>query len=146
MGNGSKTTYAAAQIINALFGGQPLVVPGTWYLAGSLLPYTDAADGSALNEPVGNGYFRTPIVNDLTNWPLSNPGELKIAAIEIATPAASGGDWGDLQSAYLCDDPVAGNAWFGGNLLDIENNPTRLTIIDGGLLAFLAGNFIIDED
>lgn len=143
---GSKTNYGEAQVAAALLGGVALVVPATWYLAFSTAAYTDAADATALSEPVGNAYARVAIANNTTNFPAPAGDPTSVAnAVAIVSPTATG-NWGTIRSAYLCDAASGGHAWLGADLGADPASPTPITVVNGGSISIPISAFSVSED
>jgi len=53
-------------LLDSWFGAVALSVPGTWYASLSTAAPTEA--GTNFVEPVGNGYARVAITNNLSNF------------------------------------------------------------------------------
>lgn len=62
-----KTNYANKKIQAAIYGGQPLGAPATFYAAWSTT--TPNQDGSNFTEPAVGGYARVAITNNQANFP-----------------------------------------------------------------------------
>ncbi len=69
----------------------PLAVP-TVFIA--LSTTTPNSTGGNFTEPVGNGYARVAVANDVTQWPAATAG-VKTNGADIDFPAASG-PWGTV--------------------------------------------------
>jgi hypothetical protein len=107
---GKLTEYGASQIMNFVFGGTPMNVPGFWYAG-----YTTGVSGQNTigAEPGGGGYERKAIANTS-----GSGGEWTVATAQLKQnindiiwqPATS--NHGTAQSIVLFDSPNNGNAWF----------------------------------
>lgn len=107
---GKLTNYGASQIMNFIFGGVPMNIPGFWYAAYTLGTSTPAAIGS---EPGGGGYERKAIANTSGTggeWTVATT-QIKHNTNDIIWDAATS-NHGTAQSIVLYDSPNNGNAWF----------------------------------
>lgn len=116
-------TGVTEDLLDVMLGNaldQPLAIP-TVFLA--LSTADPGIDGTGFVEPVGNGYGRVAVANDLTQWPAATAGVKKNGA-DIDFPeatdlwgtvthfgifvAASGGSpaaWGELDTSQSPDSP-----------------------------------------
>lgn len=62
-----KTNFANSKIQAALYGGQALGTPASWYIGWSTT--TPNQDGSNFTEPSVGGYARVAVTNNTTNFP-----------------------------------------------------------------------------
>ena len=138
---GSKTDWFEKALLDNLFGGTSLTVPGTWYVALSTAAYSDAATGASMSEVTGGGYARAAATNNSTNFPAATGTSpaTKTTGAAITFPAATAG-WGTVTSFYLCDALTSGNAWYGGDL------SASKTIQTGDTASFASGQLSVTED
>jgi len=101
------TYFLDNKLIDSVFGGVVYSPPATLYFGLSTTAPT--ASGTNITEPVGNGYARVAITNNITNFPISVNGS-KTNANTIIYPISSG-SWGTITH-YLVYDALTG-----GNLL-----------------------------
>lgn len=106
------------------------VLPSTLYWG--LLLAAPNNDGSGVSEPVGNGYARISLANNLTQWPAATA-RAKTHANDIVFPAASGGNWG-LVSHFGGFDALSG-----GTLRCFGALATPRQVNDTDIFRFLAG-------
>lgn len=117
------TDYAENKIVDALFRGQPLNAPTTWYVA--LHTTTDNDAGTARVEVTGGSYARVAIASTLANWAGTQGAGTTVAstgssgttsnngAITFAAPTAN---WGTIVGMGLYDALTGGNEWVYGAL------------------------------
>lgn len=117
------TDYAENKIVDALFRGQPLNAPATWYVALHTTADNDA--GTARVEVAGGSYARVPITATLANWAGTQGAGTTVAstgssgttsnngAITFAAPTAN---WGTVAGMGLYDALTGGNEWVYGAL------------------------------
>lgn len=113
---GSLANQTEQAVLNHWFGSTTPSVPVTYYLA--LSTTIPADDGTNVTEPVGNGYERVAVTNNTTNFPgasIGNP-TVKTNGTTIIWPTASGGSWGNIQSAPIYDAASGGNMIAAGTL------------------------------
>jgi hypothetical protein len=106
-----KANYLSNQTLNKWLGGAAgASAPATVYLA-----LGTACDATGLTgEPVGNGYSRTGITNNTTNFPTTST-QTKSNAVAVTTATASG-NWGTLGFGALYDAASTGNMLYWGPL------------------------------
>lgn len=122
-------------ILEELFGAAALAAPGTLYFG--LCTACDE-DGTVVGEPSGNGYERKSITNDGSLWGAASAGVVaNVAAITFA--AASGGDWGALDTWF-----IANHATNDGAAIIVYGPLTvEKTITDGDTASFAIGALTI---
>ena len=79
------------------------------HVAGTSVSYHPGNDGSAMREPVGNGYARKDVANNATEFPAAT-GRQQTNANQIDFAAASGGNWG-LVTHVAVNSAVSGTDW-----------------------------------
>ncbi|MDR1276374.1 MAG: hypothetical protein LBL72_08370 [Candidatus Accumulibacter sp.] len=133
------TDHAENKVIDALFRGQALGAPTTWYLA---LSTAVRSDSGTPTEPSGKGYARVAVVANLDNFK-STQGAAGVAssgttgatsnAVAITFPESTG-SWGTIKSAWFMSAATGGNAWMSIDL-------TTQVAVSGGdfTLSFAAG-------
>jgi hypothetical protein len=104
---GSFTNFLEDELLDHVFGASAYTAPVTLYFLASTTTISD--DGTGATEPVGNNYARTPVTNNLTNFPAASSGA-KANGTAILWPEATG-SWGTLL------DIAANDASSGGNML-----------------------------
>ncbi len=132
------TDQRKAEILNALYGGAALTVGANIHVALSTTTPTSA--GANFTEPVGSGYARVQVANNVTNFPaatVANPA-VKNNGTEIAFPAATG-NWGTVTHFGLW------TAATGGTLLDWGALPTSKTIGAGDTARFAVGALVMRQ-
>ena len=135
---GGKCADLQRKSLDHNLGGPDYVRPGTVYIALSTQPFDPDATGSALDEVVGASYARIAVTNDATEWPAASGSDPATKApandIDFGTNTE---DWGIIQSAYVLDDAVAGNAMYGADALVAYPAPTGThVVIQGGTWNF----------
>lgn len=110
--------------------GATTILPATVYIG--LMTAAPAANGSGVVEPVGNGYARMPVVNNVTNWPAASA-RTKTHAFDITFPTATGAGWGTVTHVGIFDALTAGNL----RLYDALSIPRLVAATD--IYRFLAG-------
>ena len=135
---GSKSNYLENALLNGVLGGPQFTLPANVYVALSLVVYSDAATGAAMDEVTGGGYARVALTNDATSWPAAASGS-KSNGVTITYPAASS-DWTTVRSFYICDALSGGNVLYGGDLSTVREVRT------GDTAAFAASSLTITED
>ena len=124
---GYFTDYANGKVLDQVFGGAPYPPPATLYLGLSQIP---ANKNGSVNEPVGGGYARVAVTNNLANFPAASVGT-KANASTATFPSPSGA-WGTLVCLFVCD------AASGGNVLAMADLTVAKTINSGGTPATVA--------
>jgi hypothetical protein len=105
------------------------LLPGTVYIG--LMLSAPLRDGTSVVEPVGNGYARVAVVNNLTQWPAA-AARRKTHANDIVFPTASGA-WGTLTHFGIFDSASAGALL----IADALSNPRTVNATD--IFRFQAG-------
>lgn len=117
------TNYAENKVIDALFRGQALGVPATWYVA--LYTSDPTETGAAGTEITGGSYARVAVTASLANFAgTQSAGSTTAssgtggqtsnnAAITFPAPTAN---WGVASHFGILDASTAGNAWIYGAL------------------------------
>jgi hypothetical protein len=117
------TDYAENKIVDAVFRGQPLNAPATFYVG--LFTTSDNDAGSARVEVSGGSYARVAITSSLANWAGTQGAGTTVAssgtsgttsnnnAINFAAPTAN---WGSVAGLGLFDAATGGNEWVYGVL------------------------------
>lgn len=116
------TTYASLRHLNFDFNGVSYSGPATWYVGFR----------SAGVELSGNGYSRTALIADGTNFPTTATNVMS-NGVEFVSATATGGNWAQADEVALYDDPTAGNLWY-WDMLD-----TPFTLAEGRFRTFAAG-------
>jgi hypothetical protein len=110
------TNHAENKVIDALFRGQALGAPTTWYLA---LSTAVRSDSGAPTEPSGNGYARVAVVANLDNFKgtqgaagaaSSGTSGTTSNAVAITFPESTD-SWGTIQSVWFMSASSGGQAW-----------------------------------
>ena len=117
---GYLTDHVNNKVLDCLFGGRPLAPAPELYVGLSL---TRAYKGGYVAEPIGTGYARVAVPNDLTHFPAATLGR-KSNAVAITFPEARTG-WGSILSVFVADAPS------GGNVLAVADLPSARTVIPG---------------
>lgn len=143
---GSKTDWFEKALLDNLFGGAALTVPGTWYIALSTSAYAETATGASMNEvsTTNTGYGRASAVNTSASFSgaTGSSPTSKTTNTAITFPGCTNATWGTVVSFYLCDAAAAGagNAWYGGDLTASKS------IQPGDTASFASGQLTITED
>ena len=113
----SLTDYAENKLIDAVFRGQSLGAPATWYVG---LLTSACSDSSAGTEVSGGSYARVAVTAGLTQWAgTQSAGSTSAssgtggqtsnnAAITFPAPTAN---WGSVTHFALYDAASGGNQW-----------------------------------
>jgi len=111
------TDYAENKIVDAVFRGQSLGAPATFYVALFTAACNDAGGGT---EVTGGSYARVAVASSLANWAgTQSAGSTTAssgtggqtsnnAAITFPAPTAN---WGTVTHFALLDASTAGNMW-----------------------------------
>ncbi|WP_153117387.1 phage tail fiber protein [Rhodocyclus tenuis] len=119
---GAITDVGENKIVDALFRGQALAAPATWYVGAGTDVCADAGNGA---EPSGNGYARVAVSASLAAWAGTQGAGTAVASSGISgltsnnatiTFPVSTGAWGTIQSVRWYDASTGGNAWVCANL------------------------------
>lgn len=138
---GRITLWGAGQLISTMFG-RAQEVPASYHLAMiKTIPPTPYVSGAELDEPIGMGYGRVEIPNNLTYW--SNQGQIQVGILNAdANYAQATGDWGDLKYWALCNATVDGYVYFIGSLeTPIRVNNADTVQVQAGDLGVTVGPF-----
>ena len=114
---GFLTDYVNSMVLDCLFGGQTLTPPPALHIGLSL---TVAYKGGYVAEPLGQGYARVAVPNDLIHFPPATLGR-KSNALAITFPEPVAG-WGLIRSVFVAD------AAQGGNVLAMADLPSPRTV------------------
>lgn len=93
-------------MLDTLYGGVATIAPAIYYHG--LSTTEPASDGTNVTEPVGNGYARVAVTNNLTNFPAAAL-RSKSNGTVITFPAPTPGDWGVVEWVPLYDAATSGN-------------------------------------
>lgn len=132
----SLTNYSENLILNSIFGGATLTPPSTLYFGLSTTSVQD--DGSGITEPIGNGYTRVGVANNITLFPTTTT-SAKSNGSTVSFPSASG-SWGNIKDFFVSDSAINGNIICYGTL-SISKDVTS-----GDILSFGVGNLTITLD
>lgn len=114
---GALTDYAENKIVDAVFRGQSLPVPATWYVALYTACPTDSTAGT---EVTGGSYARVAVTASLANFAGTQSAGSTTAssgtggttsnngAVTFPAPTAN---WGVITCWGLVDASTAGNIW-----------------------------------
>lgn len=137
------TDYAENKLVDAIFRGQPLGNPSTWYIGLS----TDLrADNNPGTEVTGGAYARQAVAASLANWAgtqgagttvvSSGTGGTTSNNVTITFPESTAA-WGEIKSVQFWDSLSGGNCWKSINLstpfnvsgagITVKFNPATLT-------------------
>ena len=117
---GFLTDFTNNNVLDCLFGGRAMIPPHELHIGLSL---TKAYKGGYIAEPLGAGYARVAIPNDLIHFPSASLGQ-KSNASAITFPEPSAG-WGSIRSVFVADAPQ------GGNVLAMADLPLPRTVGSG---------------
>ncbi len=117
---GFLTDYVNNKVLDCFFGGRALAPPLELHVGLSL---TRAYKGGYVAEPLGEGYERVAIPNDLIHFSRASLGR-KSNASAITFPEPSAG-WGCILSVFVAD------AAEGGNVLAMADLPSPRTVGQG---------------
>ena len=132
----SYSDYLENELLDHWLGNSAYTAPATVYVGLSTADPLD--DGSGLAEPVGNGYARVSVTNNLTEWPAAVGGS-KNNANDVTFPLATG-SWGTITHFALFD------AATGGNMLGSGALTSSRTVSDGDQPRFAAGEITVTLD
>lgn len=111
------TNYAENKLVDAVFRGQTLGAPATWYIGLDTVACTEAGGGT---EVTGGSYARVAVTSGLTQFAGTQSAGSTVASsgtggttsnnavITFPTPTAG---WGTVVSVRWWDATSAGNAW-----------------------------------
>lgn len=113
----SLTNYAENKHTDALWRGQPLGAPATWYFGLVISASDDATPGTEVS---GGGYARVAVPATLANFSGTQGAGTTTASsgtsgttsnnIAITFPAPTA-NWGVVTGVVVYDAPTGGNAW-----------------------------------
>ena len=126
---GFLTDYVNNKVLDCLFGGRPLAPSPALHVGLSL---TRAYKGGYVAEPLGAGYARVAVANDLVQFPPASLGRQSNAAA-ITFPAPLEG-WGSILSVFVAD------AAEGGNVLAMADLPSPRVVDRGDPAPTIAGD------
>lgn len=121
------TDYAENRLVDAVFRGQALGAPATFYVALYTAACNDAGGGT---EVTGGSYARVAVASSLANWAgtqsagsttaSSGTGGVTSnnAAITFPAPTAN---WGSITHFAILDASTAGNMWVCQSLTASKN-------------------------
>lgn len=89
-----------------------------------------SVSGWELDEPDAPEYARAEIINDSSNWDITDTTMSNVNEVSFP-PAAS--DWGRINYWAICDDPDGGRAFFVGQL------EVPLDVVTGAVVALTPG-------
>ena len=122
-----------------MFRNQAFATPDT-YIAGIITnPVTNSMTGSTITEPSGNGYARELIDENGGSTPVWGLASGTTPTVvdnddDVDLGPASGGNWGSMIAAAICDALTV------GNLLMFDNAMTDQDVDDGDTMRFPAGD------
>lgn len=144
---GPFTDFAENKLIDALFRGQSLGAPATWYIGLDTVACTETGGGT---EVTGGSYARVAITANLTNWAGTQSAGSTVASSGTsgqtsnnvaATFAAPTANWGQVVSFRFWDSLSGGNAWL------CQTLTTAKTINNGDAApSFSAGSLTVTAD
>ena len=117
---GFLTDHVNNKVLDCFFGGQPFAPPPELHVGLSL---TRAYKGGYVAEPLGEGYARVAVANDLIHFPAASLGRKSNASV-ITFPEPRAG-WGAVVSVFVAD------AAQGGNVLAMADLPSPRTVGQG---------------
>ena len=143
---GAFTDYAENKLVDALFRGQALGVPATWYFALYTVCPTDSTAGTEVS---GGSYARVAVTASLANFAGTQSAGSTTASTgtggttsnnsTVTFPTATG-TWGTINCWGLTDASTAGNIWV------YTTVTTPPTITSGATPSFSAGAATIQVD
>ncbi len=123
------------EVLDELLGNATLL-PDPVYIG--LMTSEPNDDATGVVEPVGGGYARTSVVNDLTQWPAAAGGQKSNA--NVITFATASGAWGTITHFGIFD------AVSGGNLLAFGSLNTPRAVLASDVFRFLATALVLTLD
>lgn len=135
-----KSVSLSQDTLDLNVGGQVLTAEATLYFA--LFTTTPADDNTGGVEVSGNGYTRSSVANNLTEFPAATTtatGATKDNANDIVFPTAVGGSWGTVVGVGVYDAPAV------GNLLWVNDVVVAKSVDDGDTARFPAGTLVWTE-
>ena len=114
------TDYAENKLVDAVFRGQALGAPATFYVALFTTACSDSGAGTEVSTS-GTGYARAAVTSSLANWAgtqsagsttaSSGTGGQTSNNATITIGSATTTSWGSVSHFGLFDAPTAGNMW-----------------------------------
>ena len=103
-------------VLDQILGGATTLLGATVYIGLSSTTPTDA--GANFTEPVGNGYARVAVSNNLTQWPAASGSSpaTKSNANDVTFPANTGSNWGTMTHFGVFTAASGGTAQITGAL------------------------------
>lgn len=132
---GSFNDFLENELLDQVFGAAAYTAPATLHIGLSTTAVAD--DGTGITEP-SDGYARTAVANNLTNWPAAALG-LKSNGINITFPPATG-SWGIITDFFIAD------AASGGNILAHGTLSVATSVSSGETINFEVGDLDITLD
>jgi len=130
---GSFTDYTENKVLDEIFGAVAFAAPATLYIGLSTTTITDA--GGSITEPVGNGYARSAVTNNATNFPAASGGS-KSNGTDITFAQATGAQ-GTILDFFVADTIT------GGNILAYGTLTASKAITSGDTAKFASGSLTI---
>lgn len=130
-----KSDFAEIKVLGHLLGLRAISPPSSYFIRlHSVLPADDGTGGTELS---GDGYAPKEVVNNTTNFVIV--GNTIENGVDFAFAAASGADWDEIVGFSLWSASSGGNCWFVNELDD------PITILDGQIFKFEAGDLVFTE-
>ena len=138
----SATNYLEDALLKHIFEGAAFTQPTEIWVG--LSTADPGEDGTALDEPVGNGYLRVRPTDATGRWTIAEASDVTTAENkgDIVFPEASGA-WGTLAYACIFDNGTDGQD---GTLLMSFELDTPRVIGNGDALKIAAGDLVITLD
>lgn len=143
------TNYGENKVIDALFRGESLGAPATWYF--SLLVSDPTETGAAGTEVTGGSYARAAVTTSLANFSGTQSAGSTVASsgtsgtssnnLSITFPAPTA-NWGTITHIGLMDALTGGNCWAYGAVSPNKtvNNGDSAPSIPAGSFTFQIDN------
>lgn len=145
---GMFTDYAENKLVDALFRGQPLGAPATWYVG---LLTAAPGEGGGGTEVSGGSYARVAVTASLANFAGTQGAGTTVASngsggttsnngtITFPAPTAN---WGSITHFVFFDAPTGGNAWVYGALSTAKtvNNGDAAPVFNAAALSLQVDN------
>lgn len=144
----SFTDAAENKIVDALFRGQSLGAPASWYVGLDTVACTEAGGGT---EVTGGSYARVAITSSLVNWAGTQAAASTTASSGTSGTTSNNGvitfpaptaNWGSVQSFRIWDATSGGNAWLCQTLTQAKtiNNGDAAPSFSAGALTIQVDN------
>ena len=143
----SFTNTAENKIVDALFRGQSLGAPASWYVGLDTVACSEAGGGTEVS---GGSYARVAITSSLANWAGTQAAASTTASSGTSGTTSNNGvitfpaptaNWGSVQSFRIWDASSGGSAWL------CQTLTTAKTINNGDAApSFSAGALTIQID